>query len=257
MRKFTAIALLIGLSFWALSPEPSKAFADVEYGEVFVMNPQSGTFTDAHVETSDFSSYCLGAGDADGDVSWSKPRKAVVVLACIFPKSEDTAGNRTGGTFHIYFHSIAPGVYQLERITNYLGKMSPKEVYDFAAAVLEYAERTNLNRKATAGSFNPIANVLFNGQDTDTTPLEYARYCLDQGDAEWRHSAKEDALDCRMETEGDGNEGSATVVTFTYHFSPASKDKTTLIRITTDQGHTFTPAETANDIRIIRGTPLE
>jgi hypothetical protein len=110
-------------------------------------------------------------------------------------------------------------------------------------------------RHIVASSFNPLAHVFFEGRDTHTTPLEYARYCLDQGDAEWRHFAKEDALDCKMDTEGDGNKGSATVVTFTYHFAHVSKDKTTLIRITTDQGYTLNAAETFNNVRIIRGTP--
>jgi hypothetical protein len=152
MRKLTAIALLTGLSFWAFSPEPSKAFAYIDAGEVFVINPQSGDILDAHVETSDFSNYCLGAGEANGAVSWSKPRKDVVVLACTFPKSEDTAGNRTGGTFRIHFHYIALEVYRLEKITSDIGWMSTKEVYNFAAAVREYAEKTNLNRKDTAVS---------------------------------------------------------------------------------------------------------
>jgi hypothetical protein len=61
-------------------------------------------------------------------------------------------------------------------------------------------------------------------------------------------------FNCTLETEGDGNKGSPTVVTFTYRFSQISGSKIRLERITTDQGYTLSVAETYNVIRQTRKT---
>jgi hypothetical protein len=146
MRKFTAIALLIGLSFWALSPEPSKAFAYIDAGGVFVINPQSGDILDTHVENTDFSNYCL---DNEGSVSWSKLPKKVVVLSCVVSNKDKSRGK---WTFHVYFRSLAPGAYRLEKVIADEGPVSTEDVLYFVTAVREYVEKTSLNRKDTAVS---------------------------------------------------------------------------------------------------------
>lgn len=104
-----------------------------------------------------------------------------------------------------------------------------------------------------AESFNPQARIFVGQKDVHLAALELSRWCLDNGiaddpkNASWEHRPTgESVFNCVRETEGDGNEGSPTKVTFTYHFTRTSKSTMQLKRITTSQGYTLSKPEMVN-----------
>ena len=89
-----------------------------------------------------------------------------------------------------------------------------------------------------ADTFNPQASIFFGKIDTKSVPLEMSRWCIDNGkqdvaQRDWEHRATgKSTFSCTLETEGDGNAGSPTVVTFTYHFVRTTKSTLRLERVT-------------------------
>lgn len=100
-----------------------------------------------------------------------------------------------------------------------------------------------------AESFNPQANIYFGTINTQSTPLEMSRWCIDNGvqnlkQRDWEHQANgRSTFSCTVE-DGDGHEPAD--VTFTYHFVRMSKSAVRLERVTTSLGRTLTEREVLN-----------
>lgn len=103
-----------------------------------------------------------------------------------------------------------------------------------------------------AENFNPQASIFIGKTNTRSVPLEMSRWCIDNGIKDskqgqqdgWEHQTNgKSVFRCTMETEGDGNEGSPTVVTFIHHFVRTSRSTMRLERVTTSQGFTLEISE--------------
>jgi hypothetical protein len=73
-------------------------------------------------------------------------------------------------------------------------------------------------------------------------PPDFTSECLDNGGGtNWSQPTRNTSVfKCTMETEGDGNEGSAGETTFTYHFIE-DNGRLFLDRVTTSRGATLKP----------------
>lgn len=87
--------------------------------------------------------------------------------------------------------------------------------------------------------------------DTGLKPGDFATDCdAKDGTPRWAiPKPGKVGFSCTMETEGDGNAGSAGVTTFHYDFVESGKDGLFLDRVTTSRGATLPPHSVVRHIR--------
>jgi hypothetical protein len=87
--------------------------------------------------------------------------------------------------------------------------------------------------------------------DTGFKPPDFATDCdAKDGTPRWgRLTSSKPLFSCSMETEGDGNAGSAGMTTFTYHFVEVGSGRLRLDRVTTSRGATLPAYSIVQHIR--------